>query len=414
MQKSTLNRQLSDIEVLTRSKKFCDALSSLKTIEASISDKHERAYFCLLLAETKLNLGHIDIDQLVNEAISYYRPRSDNEKFARVKFVEGWMHRSSGHREKARESLLESYAAFRRCGNYVGAGRALNQVAYLSLICGDYPVAIDNLKRSLDLFKKADFQDGVISVSDNLATTYLVTGNINEAIEKYLFVRSKKLLHRDDYLSHNLLGLSLSFAMLGKVKDSLDLIKPVESLLVNLEREHCIYHEFLGWIHNLAGNFAEAEKTLQTGLELSLKIAPESSLISQTKRLLADAYIGLKKYELAQKYAEEALAVAEKINERAEIAACWRVFAQVALHNGDKEKARGCFKKAIELFSMISSRYELAVTRYLAANSGLYSEGERAALLYLAREYFESEEIKPYIEKVNRELDGQKNIAIAA
>jgi hypothetical protein len=31
---------------------------------------------------------------------------------------------------------------------------------------------------------------------------------------------------------------------------------------------------------------------------------------------------------------------------------------------------------------MISSRYELAVTRYLAAKSGLYSEGERAALLY--------------------------------
>ncbi|MEP0827101.1 MAG: sigma 54-interacting transcriptional regulator [bacterium] len=166
------------------------------------------------------------------------------------------------------------------------------------------------------------------------------------------------------------------------------------------------HSEYRGYLFNLQGDFASAVSQLTTGLELALKIAPESSLISQTKRLLADAYLGLKKYDLAQKFAKEALAVAEKINERAEIAACWRVFAQVALHNGDKDKAREWFKKAIELFSMISSRYELAVTRYLAAVSGLYGEGERAALLYLAKEYFEAEEIAPYMEKVNRELAG--------
>jgi len=171
-------------------------------------------------------------------------------------------------------------------------------------------------------------------------------------------------------------------------------------------RQLAQHSEYRGYLFNLQGDFASAVSQLTTGLELALKIAPESSLISQTKRLLADAYLGLKKYDLAQKFAKEALAVAEKINERAEIAACWRVFAQVALHNGDKDKAREWFKKAIELFSMISSRYELAVTRYLAAVSGLYGEGERAALLYLAKEYFEAEEIAPYMEKVNRELAG--------
>jgi transcriptional regulator with PAS, ATPase and Fis domain len=108
----------------------------------------------------------------------------------------------------------------------------------------------------------------------------------------------------------------------------------------------------------------------------------------------------LKKFDLAQKTAGEALVVAEKINERSEIAGCYRVFAQVAVHNGEKEKAIEYYKKAVDIFKLIQSRYELAMTRYLMATSGLFDNGERMALLYLAREYFVSEEIEHYIEKV--------------
>jgi transcriptional regulator with PAS, ATPase and Fis domain len=177
---------------------------------------------------------------------------------------------------------------------------------------------------------------------------------------------------------------------------------------------------------------------------------------------------------LAEKYASEALAVAEKINERVEIAACYRIFAQVAhssavgtaivTHKGHvklgshsrtvgypggaptipttsggapsvvnrphpcpspsvrrgvpaggvrilcqergyrTDKAREWYKKAIDLFNLIGSRYELAVTRYLAATSGLYSNGERMAMLYLAREYFESEEVHHYVDKIDAAL----------
>ena len=144
---------------------------------------------------------------------------------------------------------------------------------------------------------------------------------------------------------------------------------------------------------------------------MSLAIAPESALISQSKRLLADAYVGQDKYRPAEKTAHEALAVAEKIGERAEIAACCRVLAQVEQHKNNKDKAKEWYKKAVDIFSQISSRYELAVTRYQAAMSGFYSEGERSAMLFMAAEYFESEEIRHYTAKVKPAL-GQASKAL--
>ena len=165
-----------------------------------------------------------------------------------------------------------------------------------------------------------------------------------------------------------------------------------------------IYYEYLGTIHLLAEDYAAAEKALLEGLKISLDIAPESALVSQIKRRLGDAYLGLGRFDMAKRFTEEGLVVAQKINERAEIAACWRILAQLEHHHGNTDKARDWFNRAIDLFSRIGSSYELAVTRYLAAISSLFGEGGRQALLFLACEYFEKEAVRPYLEKIDREM----------
>ncbi|MBN2227655.1 MAG: sigma 54-interacting transcriptional regulator, partial [candidate division Zixibacteria bacterium] len=193
-------------------------------------------------------------------------------------------------------------------------------------------------------------------------------------------------------------------ALQGNINEALTLIDKCTALPQEFKRERAIYFEYLGWIYNLAGRYQDAITTLKTGIELSLKIAPESALISQSKRLLADAYVGMENFTLAEKTASEAMVVAEKINERAEIAACKRVFALVAVYKQNTETARTRFAEAIDIFSQIGSRYELAVTRYLAAVSGVYTNGERAAMLYMAHEYFISEDVAPYIALVEKGL----------
>ena len=81
---------------------------------------------------------------------------------------------------------------------------------------------------------------------------------------------------------------------------------------------------------------------------------------------------------------------------------------ELAAHEKKAEDARSWFTKSIDLFNMISSRYELAVTRFLAATSGLYPDSESTALLHMAHDYFAAEEVAPYIKRVAEAIDGMK------
>ncbi len=231
------------------------------------------------------------------------------------------------------------------------------------------------------------------------------TGAIHEALSIFKDIGDEivKLDESDAYRFY--MVQALAQALSGDIASALELMIKLKGTSKSFKQHNAIRHEYLGWIYNLDKRFEEAVKTLKQGIALSMKIAPESALISQTKRLLADAYLGLKKYDLAEKTAREALKVAEKVRERSEIAACYRVFALVEQVRGKRRQAKKRFGDAIDIFLNISSRYELAVTRYLAAVSGLYESGERAALLYLAKEYFKSENIVHYVELTERELN---------
>ncbi|MCX6828388.1 MAG: sigma 54-interacting transcriptional regulator [candidate division Zixibacteria bacterium] len=362
------------------------------------------AHYCILKTEIGLQLGDYDLLPIINSAIRHYRYSIRTDRYAKAKFLLGRVYVAMGNHAEARECFLESYGSYKRCDDVGGAAASLNRLAFIAGLSGEIDASINLLKQCIDLYQQSNDQEKVKSLTHNLAMVYFISGQLQSALS--LFNCTAAHMHNPtaDFTYRHKLRCALVMAHVGDIGPAKQLIAETTQLSGDLKREKAQYYEFLGWIHILAGEFNEAEKALLSGLELSLKIAPESALISQTKRLLADAYLGLKRYDLAQKYAEEALIVAEKINERAEIAACWRVFAQTALQRGEKDKAKEWFKKAIDLFAQISSRYELAATRYLAAVSGLYGNGEKAALLYLAKEYFESEDIRPYIEKVNAVL----------
>ncbi len=397
---------LSKIEILLSEKALSDAESELMRVKFETLSESEHAYYCLLKVEVSLSKAHYDVDHLLDCAIAFYKNYHDNQKYAWAKYLQGWKYLAVGSHPDAREALLESYASYKRCDDLRGVARAAVKLAYLDLLSGDLDSSASRLQTCMDIYSNLGLGEARTAFGNNLSTVFRLGGRITKSLALYRSL-TNDIYSLSDRLRYSFYtGFGLSLAMKGDYQGSRKILEEVKCLVPQSERDSSIYLEYMGWVLNVQGDFDSARKCLESGLAISITIAPESDLISQTKRLLADAYLGLKDFDRAQKYAEEALAVAERINERAEIAACWRVFAQVSLHRGETERARAWFKKASELYSMISSRYELAVTRYLAALSGLYSEGERAALLYLAKEYFESEEIAPYIEKVNRGLGG--------
>jgi DNA-binding NtrC family response regulator/tetratricopeptide (TPR) repeat protein len=380
------------------------ALVALANIDPSCLSGTDLTYYLLLKSEAKLRVGQYDVDSFLFEAMAIHRSLHDSTGFAQAKYLSGWHFCCLGRFSEAQETLLESYVFFKNCGDKPGMARVLNRLAYLNEQNGKMDMAMENLKQSILINRELKRSEWVLKSEGNLAQAYLRAGLIDGAITELLKIKQEFVSIDDGEKCKLSLRLALAKAVKGEVDEAVELMEEAERNICSLKREEALYYEYLGWIYNLVGRYVESLKVFKMGIQLSLKLAPESTLISQTGRLLADAYVGLSRFGQAEKEAQRALAVAEKINERAEIAGCYRVFAQVEAYKGNKEKALEWFKKAMDIYAMISSRYELAVTRYLAATSGLYGDGECMAMLYMAREYFKSEGIKHYVEKVDAKM----------
>ncbi|MEW6413534.1 MAG: sigma 54-interacting transcriptional regulator [Candidatus Zixiibacteriota bacterium] len=378
------------------------ALDVLREIDAGSLGDAQLGLYYLASGEALILAGECGHD-FIEKAIAILKGLDDNFAFAHAKFLRGWQLQAIGEPLKAKEPLIESYTAFLRIDNFDSAARALNRLAMISFHMGDVDQASESLSKSITYYTKAG-NDRLSNVAKgNLALVRFLSGQVQAARRNYAEIGEQLSLLDLKNRCVFLLGYAMAIALSGDVSGAKKKLAEAGKLAADFRREEASYYEYLGWIEILDKNYKAAEKALETGLKLSLEIAPESALVSQIKRLLADTYVATGKFDEAEKVGREALAVAEKINERVEIAAVYRVFAQVEAHRKCSAKACEWYRKAIDLFSMASSRYELAVTRYLAASSGLLENGERTAMLYLAREYFVSEQLDHWIKKVDEE-----------
>ncbi len=397
-------KTLQTIADLIRARSYSKALKELEKIDSSCLSGAEKGRFCLLKAEAALYLGDYTVQHDIDSAIELFRPSSDTELFAKAKYLKGWFLASVGRHSEAKEALLEAYVSHLRCDDFANAARDLNRLSYVSFQLGNIDTSIETLEKCRGMYRQADDSSNEAIVAMNIPYLLLMVGRLRESVSRYVSIRSQILTlgPRNCLIYYEM--SAVPYALKGAIAEARSIISRCQPYLEEYAREKAIYCENLGLIRILDGDYDGAEKALTAGLKISLEIASESALVPQIKRLFGDLYVATGKYHLAEKYANESLTVAEKINERVEIAACHRVFAQVEQQRGNNAKARGWFMKAMDLFKMISCRYELAVTRYLAATSGLYEYGERTAMLYLARQYFESEEVSHYVERINQQL----------
>lgn len=397
---TTITAQLSLVEQLIQGKQIHQAQEKLREINTTILQSEEFALFSLLNCEIKLWSSNCDIEDVLIEIITFYKHSSDHIHYAKAKYLYGWFLASVGRTLDAREVLMESYLTYKRFDDLPAMARVLNRLSAVQLASGDYKEAIANLEKCIEICAVQNENDKIVTCNRNIGVIYLKTGSIKRAVNQFNNIAEEMKSAIGPHQKQFLMSYSLAVALQGNISKALALMSDGHGS-DQYKREQAIFYEYLGWIYNLDGQYIKAVATLKTGLELSMKIAPEGALISQTKRLLADAYIGLRKYDEAKTSAEEALVVAEKINERVEIAACYRVLAQVAHHRGQKKQAREWFAKAVDIFKLIQSRYELAATQVLMAETDLYDANGRTALLYMAKEYFEGEEIEPYIKRID-------------
>ncbi|PKK83607.1 MAG: hypothetical protein CVT49_07575 [candidate division Zixibacteria bacterium HGW-Zixibacteria-1] len=410
----TFKKTFESIEELFGNAKFSEALGILRKIDVSSLTETEYSYYCLLLSQAILSVGDNKVDEYIQKALSFYKLSNDDILYARSRYLFGWHLAVTGDFIEAHEVLMESFVFFKRHDRFREMSLVLNRLAYVQNHTGAIEDAISNLRESIAINKNLGVHANVIQFSRNLGMVLVRSGKFHDAITHFQsLTKEVKNLDVGGKLRFDL-GYSLVLAFLGQIDEAIKKMQAARPKISSLMVDEAIFYEYLGWIYNLDSKYNRAVETLEKGVKIAIKIGPESTYVSQTKRLLADAYLGLKKYDLAHKTAQEALEVAEKIRERSEIAACYRIFAQVEQNKNNSRQAKVWYGKAIDIFSNVKSRYELAVTRYQAAISGLYENGEKAAMLYLAKEYFVSENIEHYVSLTERELDQYRQMIPAA
>ncbi len=331
-----------------------------------------------------------------------FRKTDNHTEYAHAKYLKGWQLQRLGNLVDAKDVLTEAYAAFLRAEDLNGCALSLHLQAIVCHHLGQGDVAIEYQLNSINVYGKAGDEIKANRGSMSLALIFFRLGRFKEARKQYKIVeQSLSTLSKQNKISYYL-GHSVLSIYSGDTEQAEKDFAFVKKNIGDLKREEAIYYEYLGWAKLLEKDYKAAETALNTGLKLSLTMGDSTTLISQTKRLLADVYVATNRHKLAEQTALESLQVAEKIGERLEIAASWRVLAQTATVLGNKQEAVEYFRKAIDLFNQIGYRFELALTRFLAARSGLYTEAESSVLLHMAEEYFASEELTEHTKLIDQ------------
>jgi transcriptional regulator with AAA-type ATPase domain len=401
----TITDVLNLAEELFEAKKFKEVLDALGGIDYNSISPEDRARCNLFNVEANYYLGNFDIEPQLNEALDYYKRSRDDEKFARSKYLKGHLLMMKGEYIDAREELIEAFTMYRRHDRLWDMALVSNLLGRLCFQLGDLEAAENHIKKSIDIYRQLGDTVSRIQVSGNLSTIYCFGGYLTRSIEISSSIATQACNRTPRSIASFLIQFSIPNYLKGDYKSAHELMDKSLKYIEDTADLQAIYLEARGEAYYFEGRYEEAREVLVKAHEMTEKAAPKGTLMANIKELLSRSLIDLNELDAAGRLNEEVYEIAEKINERPMIAAYYRNRGRLEALKGNAADSREWFRKSIILYSAIKTRFELSLARYQAAMSGVFPPGERHAFLYLAREYFESEDVGYMVKKINTEIN---------
>jgi DNA-binding NtrC family response regulator/tetratricopeptide (TPR) repeat protein len=288
---------------------------------------------------------------------------------------------------------FEQAATFARmCDDLTCLGNAFNNlgIGYKNLCRFD--ISLSYLEKAVGVARREKNDASLAVRLLNLANTAYKTGSVKKArrviIEAIGIAESLNLgrLRVLGFITRARIEmLDLEFA---RARDLLaEAIEKAESL--EDPRASAVAHETLGELLTRTGDFSGA----QSVLDKCADGAPSEcrDVEAEVKSRIADLHLARGDVEAARHTAEAAMAIAERIGDRFEVARCRRT---IALTHRDPTRRVAGLKQAESLFRRIGSMAEASVTAHQIARScrsaGGSAGGETAGYLERALAGFES------------------------
>ena len=194
---------------------------------------------------------------------------------------------------------------------------ALSGLGWLSLISGNYPKSQEMYDKGLELSKKTDNIWGIASLYGDMANLAISTGDYKKA--EWLTKQSdsiyKKLDSKESLVNNQMISGRLAYFQgnfeksLKDFQEASDAMKKLllynENLCIALGNQADVLYQFK--------RYQEAEKKAQEAYEMAVKIKSERPKASAL-RLYGIALLGQKKYPEAEKKLQEAYNLAKSLN----------------------------------------------------------------------------------------------------
>jgi transcriptional regulator with PAS, ATPase and Fis domain/Tfp pilus assembly protein PilF len=395
------------IESLIEQKKFKEALAEIRDLESQkITDQFsiERGHIHYLLSLTFHYLGRYEEGLAEGrKAFDVFKNTSENEKIAQIQFTLGNLYVALGNFEKAELELRDAVTTYRRIENKQGTIKVYNKLANICFINCDFDKAIKYVNQCIGYCDESGDKTTKAKLAANLSRIYILIGRWQSARESLLSA-VKVFEEKNDelYLCQALLSLGYVSYLQRDFKKANKYYEQALKIIFenNYTREFAIYHEYSGELEFVKGNYEKAKNHYLDAIGIGETIAPDSGIISQTYRLLAELQVAEKRYDEALSSCEKALKVATSLDEKIEIGAIHRALGQIYTGKREKEKAKENFEKSISILEQIGAKFELGKTYLEIVKSNAFEYFDRVAYFANAREVFKELQSDYYVGKV--------------
>ena len=367
----SFDNRLLAIEELFRQRKYAVAVKELANLNKSefTSKIHELGLFLSLQASSCYHEGKYK--DSIEHGLHSVRLLADfplNKRYGRIQLILSKSYSAVGDLKNAEIRARDALAAYRRASDKVGQVDALNELARISYIRCSYREAVAFLEDAIDMVR--DNTRKLAQLTGNLGTLRVHTGQWTQAERDltYALEANKKLGFETAQVTNQ-----IAFGMLYlRLRRFVDARRHFDAALakaeeLDLKRNKVIALKYSGELAYERGDIFKAKALLSSAYRTGLTLAPESALVSQAARRLADVELMLDNYDEAMKYGQKALELSLALGEQVEVGMAQRVIAQVFAARKEFEEAREHILQAVDTIRNVGDPFELGRTLLVQA-----------------------------------------------
>jgi tetratricopeptide (TPR) repeat protein len=344
----------------------------------------------VLLSEICLEAGDIPASVewagVVQEAA---RASGDPAIEGQYLYIVGRTFQVKGEYSSARDSYERCLEAWRKAGNTIGVGAALNQLGTLAMLQGQATEALGHFQECLKIDDElADIENGALH-QYNIGELLRRVGRLEDAFESYYRVLALSERHRRILRLHasSLDALGELFLERDKTAKAIDLFRMAADSAERLDAwpDTSLLFEAtvdLGLAYYRRGDGASARQAYSQALTMAEESRDRPATAVVLWRM---AELALDQGQLCRcrDMANRAVAVSREMGLRCEEAQALRVMALCHATDGEDAQARECFEQALPLLRDLEESPDLARVRFHYGRY-LLAQGEReAAVMHL-------------------------------